>query len=103
MAGRVFAGVGRVFTNALGQTVTYTPAGGEAVSLQGVFTQDYVSVGADGNLQSESVSPAVSLRLADVPNVAQGDVVRIDGTDYTTVNVQPDGFGMVTLILHEAA
>lgn len=103
MAGRVFSGVGRTFTQALGETVIYTPAGGDPVSLNGIFTQDYVAVGADGNLQSESVSPAVSLRSADVPLAAQGDEARVAGVDYTVVEVHPDGFGMVTLILHEAA
>ena len=102
MAGRVFSGVGRVFTSALGEGVTYTPQGGAGVSVRGVFTRNYVAVGADGDLSVESVSPAVSVRAADAPNAAQGDGMTVGAQDYTVVEVQPDGFGMITLILHEA-
>lgn len=101
MAGRVFSGVGRIFANALGETVTYTPQGGSAVSLQGVFTQDYRVVGENGDLQVESIRPAVSLENADVPNAAQGDAVTVSGTNYRVVEVMPDGTAMTTLILHE--
>ena len=102
MAGRVFSGLGRVFTSALGESVTYTPRGGVGVSVRGVFTRNYVAVGADGDLSVESVSPAVSLRASEAPNASQGDGVTVGAQEYTVVEVQPDGFGMITLILHEA-
>ncbi|WP_430430198.1 head-tail joining protein [Oceanicaulis sp.] len=101
MAGRVFAGVGRAFTTALGESVTYTPQGGAGVSVQGVFTRNYVAVGQDGDLSVESVSPAVSLQSSDAPSAAQGDGVTVGAHSYEVVEVQPDGFGMVVLILHE--
>lgn len=37
--------------------------------------------------------------VADVPGVAHGSALVIDGTSYTVRGVQPDGTGVVTLIL----
>jgi len=102
MAGRVFGPAARIFQSALGETVTYTPQGGDAVSLQGIFTADYYAALEGGELQVASTKPAVSLPVADVPNAAQGDGVTVQGTAYTVAEVQPDGMGMVALILHEA-
>lgn len=103
MAARVFSGVGRAVTQALGEAVTFTPQGGSAASLQGVFTRDYIAAGKDGDLSVESVSPAVSVRAVDAPSLAQGDGFTIEAIDYVVVEVMPDGLGMVTALLHEAS
>jgi hypothetical protein len=102
MAGRVFRGLPRAFQSALGEAITYTPAGGDAETLSGVFTQDYYAPVEGGEVRVESASPAVSLPSSDVPSAAQGDAVNVDGTDYKVVTVQPDGMGMTALILREA-
>jgi hypothetical protein len=102
MAGRVFGPVPRIFQSALGETVTYTPQGGSAVSLQGIFTADYYAALEGGELQVASTKPAVSFPVSSVPNAAPGDSVTAQGTDYEVAEVQPDGMGMVALILHEA-
>ncbi|MFW6299490.1 MAG: head-tail joining protein [Oceanicaulis sp.] len=103
MAGRVFAGVPRAITSALGEPVTYTPVGGQAVEVRGVFTRDYIVAGQEDQLSAESFAPAVTLRAADCPNRRQGDAFSIGGEEFTAVEVQPDGRGMVVFILHEAA
>lgn len=103
MAGRVFAGVPRAITSALGEPVTYTPSGGQAVEVRGVFTRDYLAIGQDGQIQTESASPAVTLKAADCPNAAQGDAFTIGAETFTAVEVQPDGRGLVVFVLHEAA
>lgn len=102
MAGRVFAGVPRAITAALGEPVTYTPTGGQAVEVRGVFTRDYLPVGPDGQIQAESAAPVVTLKAEDCPDPKQGDAFTIGLDDFTAVEVQPDGRGLVVFILHEA-
>tara|TARA_R110002073_G_scaffold120601_1_gene262645 strand:- start:19583 stop:19891 length:309 start_codon:yes stop_codon:yes gene_type:complete len=102
MAGRVFAGMPRVFGQALGQSVTYSPVTGAPATVQGVFSADYYAALAGGELQAESAKPTISLALADCPDKAQGDAFTIDGVSYVTVEVQPDSFGMVVFILQES-
>lgn len=102
MAGRVFAGMPRVFGAALGQSVTYTPVTGDPATVNGVFSADYYAAMEDGSLQAESSKPAVSLSQSDCPNAAEGDQFSISGTDYVAAAPpQPDSFGMVMFILHE--
>ena len=103
MAGRVFAGVPRAIIAALGEPVTYTPSGGQAALVRGVFTRDYLPVGQDGQIQVESASPAVTLKAYDCTNAGQGDSFIIDGQAFRAVEVQPDGRGLVVFVLHEAA
>jgi hypothetical protein len=101
MAGRVFRGLPRAFKSALGEAITYTPAGGDAEALTGIFTADFYAPVEGGEVQVESAAPAVSLPSADVPAAAQGDAVTVGETDYKVVSVQPDGMGMTALILRE--
>ncbi|MFT6460696.1 MAG: hypothetical protein ACJA0Y_000185 [Maricaulis maris] len=102
MAGRVFAGMPRVFGAALGQSVTYTPVTGDPATVNGVFSADYYAAMDDGAVQVESAKPAISLARADCPNAAENDQFSIDGTTYITASPpQPDSFGMVVFILHE--
>lgn len=102
MAGRVFAGMPRVFGKSLGEEVAYTPVDGVVSYPQGVFSADYYATMAGGEVQAESAKPAVSLAVADCPAAGQGDAFVIAGTSYTAVEIQPDSFGMVVFILQEA-
>ena len=40
-------------------------------------------------------------RTADVPAAADGDALRVDGTDYVVRVVLTDGVGMTTLVLED--
>ncbi len=105
MAGRVFAGMPRVFTKALKNSdqIDYTPVDGVPVEdVAGVFTSAYQAVLAAG-IDVESARPMVSLAATDCPTAQQGDQFTIGGVEYQAVEVQPDSFGMVVFILHEAS
>lgn len=99
MAGPVFAGLSRIFANALGEEVQYTPQGGVTSTVQGVYTTDhYVALEGDGAGVS-GTKAAVSLQQTDCPNAAAGDRFIIQSATYEAADIQPDGKGMVTFIL----
>lgn len=80
-----------------GTQASYTPAGGEAGMVNGIFDDAYAeALGA-----FEGSAPAFTLPRSDVPDVARGDLLTINGVDYKVTNVRPDGLGMVTLHLQE--
>jgi hypothetical protein len=88
----------------LGGPVTYTPGGGPAVEVTGVFDAVYQRVEA-GNPGVTSSGPAVFLRLADLPSDPEVDedaTVTVDGTTYTVSEPRPDGQGGVLLQLFKA-
>ncbi len=79
---------------------SWTPNGGEATTVNGVFDGEYFD-DVGGSVGIESSQPRFTCAAADVPAVAQGDAIVISGTTYEIVNVQPDGTGEVVLILEE--
>lgn len=78
---------------------TYTPDGGSPSTIYGIFDQQYFD--DSGEVGIESNSPAFHCAEADVSGVAQGDALTINTTDFEIVNVQPDGTGLIVLILEE--
>lgn len=86
----------------LGESVTYTPSVGAAVSVTGIFDEQYqrVEVGTPG---VSSSGPAVSLLLSDLPSDPTTDnaTVTIRSTTYSIKEAQPDGQGWVVLQLQE--
>lgn len=85
----------------LGRTVTYTPAAGAAVDVDGIFDAAYVK--ADLGQPGVSTSgPAVTLALSDLPDVPTADSrVTVGGVVYAPWEIQPDGMGLTVLHLHE--
>lgn len=47
-------------------------------------------------------APVLIVQAADVPSVAQGDVVVVNAASYIVAAVEPDGFGLLVLRLQEA-
>lgn len=45
--------------------------------------------------------PQAIVRTADVPSIAPGQTVVMQGTQYSVAEIQPDGTGMTTLILQK--
>ncbi len=85
-----------------GIAATYTPSGGSAVSLNGLFDSGYEEVDLPGAID---VSLALSrsrlvVRTADLPSgAADGDEVTISGSDYTVKIIASDGEGITELIM----
>lgn len=90
-----------VFINAddFALTATYTPVGGEGVSISGIFDDGHEEVDAGGGVPFSVTAPQFHTRTADVSGAAEGDTLAIDGVTYTIRVVMPDGTGMTMLQL----
>lgn len=73
---------------------TFVPSGGEASSVSGIFDDDYSEA-----LGMDSARALFTCAAADVPDVAAGDALTINGAAYKVKNVRPDATGLVALPL----
>ena len=73
---------------------------GEATAV--IFDNGYAagSVGLAGMASSQ---PSAMARSADVADLAVGGSIDVNGVAYLVAEIQPDGTGMVTLLLGKAA
>lgn len=65
-------------------------------TVRGIFDKEYVD--ALGNLV-EGSAPVLRCVAADVPSVEHGDTFEIRSAAYSVASVQPDGTGLVVLVL----
>lgn len=82
------------------EVASYTPAGGAARDVRGIF--DRVSEVQDVGelLQHDGVAATFVVATADVPEVSlSGDRVLVRGYDYGVHGIEPDGTGMTRLVL----
>lgn len=84
-----------------GVAATYTPAGGVASTVNGIFDNEYIAVEAGGEVAVALQEPRFHCRTADVASAAEGDAIVINAVNYTIRIVQPDGTGMTMLVLEE--
>ncbi len=82
-----------------GVAATYTPAGGAASTVNGIFDNDFVEVDTGGSVAFAQQQATFMCRTADVSAAAEGDAIVIGGENYIVRIVQPDGTGMTNLIL----
>ena len=82
-------------------TATYTPVGGGAVSVLGIFDAPQASRNATDMMDITIPSPQFVCRTADVPAAADGDEIVIRTVAYTVRVVLTDGTGVSTLILEK--
>lgn len=85
----------------LGDTVRYWPSSGEPVEVRGIFDASYVSADVGAQHGVVSASPAVFLRLGDLPTDPETDDPKIEvaGDHYQVREPRKDGKGGVLLIL----
>ena len=74
---------------------------GEVVTLQVIFDNGYAA-GAVGFSGMASTQPSAMARSADVADLAVGGSIDVNGVAYLVAEIQPDGTGMVTLLLEKA-
>lgn len=82
-----------------GTAATYTPSGGLAATVNGIFDNEFIEVDAGGGVGVALNQPRFHCRTADVSSAAEGDTITIGGVAYTVRIVQDDGTGMTVLIL----
>lgn len=82
------------FDTESGHAVTATYYGSD---VDGIFYNDFI---LNGPVQDSA--PMFQCAAADVSGVEKGDTITIAGTLYEVVEPQPDGTGVIVLVLHEA-
>lgn len=81
-------------TKDFAQSATYTPAGGQAKTINCIFDDAFAAVQG-----VESSDPQVLVKDSDVIDVKHGDTLAVAGTTYKVRGIHPDGTGITTLIL----
>lgn len=81
-----------------GENALYTPAVGGARSIRVIFTVAYQELDllAGG---VETTLPVARCRAADVMGIKNKEKIEIRGVTYYVRSVQPDGAGLVRLLL----
>ena len=95
-----------------GVPISYIPSvekrpllGGVAHDLTGIFDEDRETVslmgGGSGGMETVVPRPVVELRQADISiTPMEGDTVMVGEISYRILEVQPDGQGVVVLVLN---
>ena len=87
-------------TDAHGSTVTYTPSGGSASTINGILNNEFELVDI-GDVGVESNIPILTVKTSDVSSVAQGDTFVIDSVTYKSVIIRPAGTGITEIVLEK--
>ena len=85
-----------------GVAATYTPAGGTALVIHGIFDAEYNAALGDIQALVATDQPQFLCRTSDVAAARHGDALAIGGASYVVVEVRPDGTGMTVLVLNES-
>lgn len=81
-------------------SATYTPDGGSASTISGIFDDEYVEV--DGqNVGIASNMPVFQCKTSDVISASDGDALVVNAVNYTIRVVKHDGTGMTILMLEK--
>jgi len=85
-----------------GVAASYTPQGGSATTINGIFDNEVFEVEAGGEVAVAMEQPRFACRTSDVSSAAEGDAININSQNYTIRVVQNDGTGVTVLVLEEA-
>ena len=81
---------------------TYTPSGGSASTVNGIFDNEFFEVDPISGVGVVSSQPRFHCASADLPGAAaQGDAITISGTAYTVKVIQAEGTGVTTLVVEK--
>lgn len=84
------------------EALTYTPAGGTAKTINGIFRDPYQAVNPETS-RVEATMPYVLVKTADLTAGVRGTIARAGGSAYSIIETQPEAFGRTRLILEEAS
>ena len=83
-------------------TATYTPVGGRASQVVGIFDSPQASRNATDMMDITIPATQFVCRTVDVLNAADGDAIVIRSVSYNVRVVLTDGTGVSTLLLEKA-
>ena len=82
-----------------GRDVTYTPSGGSATTIRGIFRDAETGVD-DLGLTVSTNQPILDVRGSDIPSVQlSADTFIVDAVSYSVADVLRDGEGLTRLRL----
>lgn len=90
-----------VDTDDFGVAGSYTPAGGVASTVNGIFDNEFIEVDAGGGIGVAMQQPRFHCRTSDVSSAAEGDAITINAINYVIRVVEDDGTGMTVLVLEK--
>ena len=103
----VFAGLAQAMSASVlttfGEPVVFHMEGqAQALPGCGIFTAAYHEVDVSSGVAVTTVQPVLEVRQSDLPALpTEGDAVTVQGCLYLIVDVHPDGYGYLKLILHK--
>ena len=81
---------------------SYTPTGGSASTVNGIFDNEFFEVDPLSGVGVVSAQPRFICATADLPSgTASGDALSIGSTAHTVRVIQPEGTGVTTLVLEK--
>ena len=81
---------------------SYTPSGGSASTINGIFDNEFFEVDPPSGVGVVSAQPRFICTTADLPSgAAAGDAIMVGSAAYTVRVIQPEGTGVTTLDLEK--
>ena len=89
-------------TDDFGTSSSYTKAGGSAVTVKGIFDNEFLEVDPMTGVGVVSAQPRFVCASSSLPTgSASGDAITISSTSYLVKVIQDDGVGVTTLVLEK--
>ena len=70
-------------------------------TVNGIFENEFFAALIDSEVPIESAQLSFTTRTADVPGIVHDDTLLIDSVIYAVKGVQPDGTGIIVLVLEK--
>ena len=84
------AHVRRILSSGVSEDATWTPSGGAATPVRGVFSSPFSNTDL-GGIQIGGDLPTFRIMGVDVVGIASGDALAVHGGSYRVAGVEPDG------------
>lgn len=89
-------------TSIFGSTVIYTPSGGSAITIKGIYRDQYLGLDSQTGYTIATERPHVSIRNSDLSfKPKQGDTLQVENKNFKVTSVQKDGDAGTIIFLHK--
>ena len=87
-----------------GETVTFTPSGGNPEIVTGIFSAEHIYQELVGDTVVETTKPTVIVRSAALSQTpVRRDSISVRAIGFTVIEIMPDGQGDLALVLETAS